>query len=61
MGDGRAEGSSAIRNRGQAAISLTPDIVGTHVRIFESSYVGELYCTPCMLQSILGTRDEGMN
>ena len=27
--DGRAEGSLAIQNRGQAAISLMPDIVGT--------------------------------
>ena len=29
MRDGRAEGSLAIQNRGQAAISLMPDIVGT--------------------------------
>ena len=29
MGDGRAEGSSAIGDRGQAAISLRPDIDGT--------------------------------
>ena len=29
MGDGRAEGSSAIGDRGQAAISLTPDVDGT--------------------------------
>ena len=28
MGDGRAEGSSAIGNGGQAAISLTPDADG---------------------------------
>ena len=28
MGDGRAEGSSAIGDRGQAAISLTPDVDG---------------------------------
>ena len=47
MGDGRAEGSSAIGDGGQAAISLTPDIDGTHVCIFESlqledSYVGDL-------------------
>ena len=47
MGDGRAEGSSAIGVRGQAAISLTPDVDGTHVHIFESSqlegsYVGDL-------------------
>ena len=42
MGDGRAEGSSAIGDRGQAAISLTPAIDGTHVRISESSHVGDL-------------------
>ena len=47
MGDGRAEGSSAIGDGGQAAISVTPDVDGTHVRIFESaqlkgSYVGGL-------------------
>ena len=29
MGDGRAEGSSAIGDRGQAAVSLTPDVDGT--------------------------------
>ena len=29
MGDGRAEGSSAIGDREQAAISLTPDVDGT--------------------------------
>ena len=28
MGDGRAEGSSAIENGGQAVISLTPDLDG---------------------------------
>ena len=47
MGDGRAEGSSAIGDGGQAAVSLTPDVDGTHVHIFESlqlegSYVGDL-------------------
>ena len=36
MGDGRVEGSSAIGDGGQAAISLTPDVDGTRVRIFES-------------------------
>ena len=35
MGDGRAEGLSAIGDRGQAAISLTSDVVGTHICIFE--------------------------
>ena len=29
MGDGRAEGSSAIGDGGQAAISLNPDVDGT--------------------------------
>ena len=29
MGDGRAEGSSAIGDGGQVAISLTPDVDGT--------------------------------
>ena len=29
MGDGRAEGWSAIGDGGQAAISLTPDVDGT--------------------------------
>ena len=47
MGDGRAEGSSAIGDRGQVATSLMPDTDGTHVLIFESSqlegsYVGNL-------------------
>ena len=46
MGDRRAEGWSAV-DGGQAAISLTPDVDGTHVHIFESSqlegsYVGDL-------------------
>ena len=47
MGDGRAEGLSTTGDGGQAAVSLTPDIDGTQVRIFESlqlegSYVGDL-------------------
>ena len=29
MGDGRAEGSSALEAGGQAAVSLTPDADGT--------------------------------
>ena len=29
MGDGRAEGSLTIRDRAQAAVSLTPDVDGT--------------------------------
>ena len=43
MGDGRTEGSSAIRDGGQAAISLTPDADGTHMPIFESSQLEGLY------------------
>ena len=35
VGDGRAEGSSAIGDGGQAAMSLMPDVYGTHVCIFE--------------------------
>ena len=47
VGDGRAERSSAVGDRGRAAISLTSDIHGTHVCVFESSqlegsYVGGL-------------------
>ena len=47
MGDGRGEGSSAIGDGGQAAMSLTPDVDGMHICIFESSqlegsYVGDL-------------------
>ena len=36
-GHARAERSSAIGFRGQAAISLTADDDGTHIRILESS------------------------
>ena len=47
MRDGRAEGSAAIGEEGQVAISLTPDTDETHVLIFEishlaGSYVGDL-------------------
>ena len=52
MGDGRAEGSSAIGDRGRKAVSLMPDIDGTHVCIFgssqlEDSCVGDLLYTEC--------------
>ena len=40
MGDGRAEGLSAIGDGEQAAISPMPDVDGTHVHIFESSQLG---------------------
>ena len=43
MGEGRAEGSSAIGDGGQAAISLMPDADGTHILIFESLQLEGLY------------------
>ena len=43
MGDDRAEGASAIGDGGQAAVSLMPDVDGTHVHIFESSQLEGLY------------------
>ena len=39
MGDGRAEGSSAIADGGQAAVSLTPDVTGMNICIFESLHL----------------------
>ena len=47
VGDGRAEGSSAVGDGGQAAVSLRLDIDGMHMCTFESSklegsYVGDL-------------------
>ena len=35
VGDGRAEGSSATGAGEQAAVSLTPDVDGMHVCIFD--------------------------
>ena len=43
MGGGRAEGSSAIGDGGQAAISLMPDIDRTRILIFESLQLEVLY------------------
>ena len=50
MGDGRAEGSSAVGDQGPAAVSLTPDADGMHIHIFETSQlegscVGDLLFT----------------
>ena len=47
MGDGRAEGSSAVRDEGQAAMSVAADTDGTYVDIsgsskLEGSYVGDI-------------------
>ena len=52
MGDGRVEGSSAIGDGGQTAISLVTHVEGTHIPIFESShlegsYVGNLLYSLC--------------
>ena len=38
MGDGRAEGLSAIEDGGQAAISVMPDVDGTGSSEFNSTY-----------------------
>ena len=42
MGDGRAEGLSAIEMEGKL-VSLTPDADGTYIHIFESSQLEGLY------------------
>ena len=36
LGDGRAEGPPAIGDGGRAAVSLTPDVDGMHIYVFES-------------------------
>ena len=43
MGDGKAEGSSAIGGGGQVATSVKPDADGTQVHIFESLQLEGLY------------------
>ena len=43
VGDGRAEGPSAIADGGRPAVALTPDADGSHVRIFETSQLEGLY------------------
>ena len=57
MGDGRAEGSSATGDGGQAALPSMPDADGMHVCPFESSqcegsYVGAFLC--CYSHSSIG-------
>ena len=47
MGDGIAEGSSAVGDRGQAVISFTPDVDGTPVPIFESLQFEGPYVKDC--------------
>ena len=51
MGDGRPEGSSAIGDRGQAAVLLMPDVDGTHVLIFENSQL-KVVRTYCRLRGL---------
>ena len=41
-GDGRAEGSSVVRDGGQAAISLMPGIWIHESLLLEGSYVGDV-------------------
>ena len=58
MEDGGAEGRSAMRDRGQAAISLMPDVDGTFVCIFGSLqlkglYVGSYCRRQCRSQEIM--------
>ena len=43
MGKCRPEGLTSIGDRGQAAMSLSPDIDRTHTGIFESSQLGGSY------------------
>ena len=43
MGGGRAEGPSATGDRGQAAMSLAPDIDGTCISIFETLHIEGSY------------------
>ena len=49
VGDGRAEGSSEIGDGGQVATSLTPDVDGTHVCIFEGSQLEGSYVRDFLL------------
>ena len=43
VGGGRAEGPSATGDEGQATMSLTPDIDGTCISIFESLHIEGSY------------------
>ena len=52
MGDGGAEGSSAIGDGGQAASSLTPDIDRMNGCIFKSSQLGRLVCRGLTLSKL---------
>ena len=50
MGGGRAEGSSALGEGGQAAILLTPDTDGMHVCIFLKFETWRFVCRGLTLQ-----------
>ena len=43
MGDSRGEGPSTIGDGGQAAVSHTPDLNGTHIQIFEILQLEDQY------------------
>ena len=50
VGDARAEGLSAREDKRQTAVSLTPDIYGTHAHVFESSQLEGSYAGAyCMM------------
>ena len=55
MGDGRAEGSSAIGDGGQAAISLTPDVDGTGSGSLLDSILSTLLKKKKTIQRCLGS------
>ena len=54
VGNGRAEGSSAIGDRGQTAVSLMPN-PGTHVHIFESLQLEALYVGSFLYSQAIAT------
>ena len=55
VGDGRAEGSSAIGDGGNAAISLTPDVDGTGSGSFLGGFIS-IYPLVKTIQGCLGSR-----
>ena len=55
VGAGRAERLPAMEDEGQAAISLTPAINGTHVHISESSQLEGLYTGASLYDKVPGT------
>ena len=53
MGDGRAEGSSAVRDGGQAAVSRMPDVDGTGAGSWLDSILSIKILYYCTLYSIV--------